>query len=121
EPVVRERIAALGLQHRVRLLGHVTDAEMLACYAQATAICCTAYDEDYGYVPLEAMSASKPVLVCSDGGGLLEFVRHDVNGWVELPDADALAARIDWIAGNPARVKEAGRLAHELWRARRIG
>ena len=31
-------------------------------------------DEDYGYVTLEAMLSSKPVLTCADSGGPLEFV-----------------------------------------------
>lgn len=120
EADVRQHIAALGLEHRVRLLGHISDAEMLACYARATAICCTAYDEDYGYVPLEAMCAGKAVLVCSDGGGLLEFIRHGENGWVEPAEPEAVAARLDWIASNRERVRQMGACAKKYWDAHAI-
>ena len=50
---------------------------------------------------LEAMLSSKPVVTCTDSGGPLEFIRHGDAGWVEAPNAEALAARLHWIAANP--------------------
>lgn len=48
------------------------------------------YDEDYGYITLEAMLAAKPVITCRDSGGPLEFVQQDETGWVVEPDPKRL-------------------------------
>jgi glycosyltransferase involved in cell wall biosynthesis len=70
-----------------------------------------AQDEDYGYITLEAMLSSKALVVCSDGGGPLEFINHQSNGWVEPPTAQALAERFDWLDANAAAAAAAGRTA----------
>ena len=44
------------------------------CYAHSLGVIFPAVDEDYGYVTLEAMLSSKPVITCADSGGPLEFV-----------------------------------------------
>jgi glycosyltransferase involved in cell wall biosynthesis len=40
------------------------------------------YQEDYGYVTLEAFLSRKPVITARDSGGTLEFVEDGVNGYV---------------------------------------
>jgi len=57
---LERRIDELGLQARVKLLGFVDDAAMLAYYAHALAVFFGPFDEDYGYVALEAALARKP-------------------------------------------------------------
>ena len=57
------------LHDRVALLGHIPDAEKYAWYANALAVAYPPYDEDYGYVTLEAMLSAKPVITCADSGG----------------------------------------------------
>jgi glycosyltransferase involved in cell wall biosynthesis len=52
-------------------------------------------DEDYGYVTLEAMLSSKPVLTCRDSGGSLEFVVHQETGLIVEPEPEAVAHAID--------------------------
>lgn len=115
----REALAALIERHnlgdRVALIGHVSEAEKRAFYARALAVAFPPFDEDYGYVTLEAMLSSKPVVTCTDSGGPLEFVRHEDTGWVELPDADALAARLDWIAAHPLNAADAGGRGREAF------
>ncbi|HET7546295.1 MAG TPA: glycosyltransferase family 4 protein, partial [Usitatibacter sp.] len=77
---VRELAERLGVADRVRFLGRVGSEELLALYASATAICFPPRDEDYGYVTLEAMLSSKPVITCTDSGGPLEFVVDGETG-----------------------------------------
>lgn len=101
----------LGVQDRVRFLGHVSEQEKRALYAHSLAVIFPARDEDYGYITLEAMLSSKPVVVCADGGGPLEFVRHQANGWVELADPQALAERFDWLDAHATEVAAMGRAA----------
>lgn len=109
----RERYQALveryGLGERVRLVGRISEAEKLAWYANATAVFYGPYDEDYGYVTLEAMLAAKPVITCRDSGGPLEFVRDDETGWVVDPEPQAVAAAIDAAWARRARSAEMGR------------
>lgn len=118
---LRRRIEALGVGHRVALLGEISEQEKLRFYARAQAVCFPARDEDYGYVPLEAMLSSKPVLVCSDAGGPLEFVRHGENGWVVPPDPAALAEALERIAARPGEAAEMGVAGRQMLLARGIG
>jgi glycosyltransferase involved in cell wall biosynthesis len=107
-----ERLAIeLGVESKVRFLGHVSREEMIAWYANALAVFFGPYDEDYGFVTLEAMLASKPVLTCADSGGPLEFVSDRETGFVCEPDPDEIASRIDWLCANPRAACDLGRSA----------
>lgn len=82
----QQRLAELarqkGLSERVVFAGFVDDARLLDLYANALAVFYAPYDEDYGYVTVEAMRAGKPVLTTDDAGGVLEFVEDGVNGFI---------------------------------------
>lgn len=86
----------LGVGERVAFLGWLDDEALVREYRDALAVFYAPYDEDYGYVTVEAFRAEKPVLTASDSGGVLEFVEDGVNGYAVAPDDPrALAARID--------------------------
>jgi glycosyltransferase involved in cell wall biosynthesis len=72
-------------------------------------------DEDYGYVTLEAMLASKPVITCSDSGGPLEFVRDGETGLVAEPTAAALAAAMDRVWASRAVAAQWGEAGRGLY------
>ncbi len=97
ERVALERLATqLGLRDKVRFLGRVSDDEVLDLYADCLAVYFAPYDEDYGYVTVEAFRSRKPVLTGNDSGGVLEFVTDGKTGFVLPPDdARQLAERID--------------------------
>lgn len=109
----RERYQQLiqrhGLQQTVKLVGRFTEAEKLAWYAHSLAVFFGPFDEDYGYITLEAMLSAKPVITCRDSGGPLEFVEHEETGWVVEPDPLEIAAAIDAAWENSARTAEMGR------------
>ncbi|HEL4297148.1 MULTISPECIES: glycosyltransferase family 4 protein [Stenotrophomonas] len=102
---LRRRIAELGLQDRVALVGAVTDEEMRAYYANARAVFFAPYREDYGYITLEAMLSAKPVITCKDSGGVLEFVEDGLNGRVLDPTAEAVAEAIEAYASKTLAVE----------------
>jgi len=106
----------LGVDKQVQWLGFVNDENKFALYAKALAIIYPPIDEDFGYVTLEAMLARKPVVVCSDSGGPLEFVRNEENGLVAEPDPESLAQALDRIWANRAQAKEWGNAGHDLYR-----
>ena len=51
------------------------------------------FDEDYGYVTLEAFLAEKPVITATDSGGTLEFVMTARTASSCAPDPEAIGAR----------------------------
>jgi glycosyltransferase involved in cell wall biosynthesis len=114
---LQKAILEAGLEERVRYIGHVSTAEKLAFYAHATAVAYPVRDEDYGYVTLEAMLSSKPVLTCTDSGGPLEWITSGLNGWVCEPEPAALAEQLDWIALHPQQVVVMGQIARESYDA----
>ena len=88
-------IKTRGVSDRVTMRGFVTNDEMVELYANSLAVCYLPFDEDYGYVTLEAMLSGKPVVVPSDGGGAAELVEHDRTGMIVEPDAQAIADCLD--------------------------
>lgn len=108
-PRYERLIESHGLGDRVRLLGTIGEQDKLAFFANSLAVFFGPYDEDYGYVTLEAMLAAKPVITCSDSGGPLELVEHEVTGLVVEPTPDAVAAAVDRLYREPSLAGELGR------------
>jgi len=117
ENVERETHAA-GVADRVTFLGSVSDDTLIELYAGALAVVYPPYDEDFGYVTLEAFLARKPVVTCTDSGGPNEFVVDGVNGYVCEPSAPALADALGRLAADRRRAAALGDAGHEV--ARRI-
>jgi glycosyltransferase involved in cell wall biosynthesis len=105
-----ERLAVeLGLAGRVEFLGVVAEAELVELYAACRGVLYAPFDEDYGYVTVEALLSRKPVLTAADSGGPLEFVEDGVSGLVASPEPESLAAAIDRLYGLPEpRLRELG-------------
>jgi glycosyltransferase involved in cell wall biosynthesis len=97
----------------VELLGWVDDERLLDLYAGSLAVFYAPFDEDYGYVTVEAFKSGKPVLTAADAGGVLEFVSDGETGFVCAPDGpQAFAERIDRLYADrdlAARLGAAGR------------
>lgn len=111
----RRLIERHGLQHRVRLLGRIDERLKRTLYAHALAVAFVPFDEDLGYVTLEAMLAAKPVLTCTDSGGPLEFVRHEDTGFICPPEPTLLAERIDWLYAHRPQAAAMGRAGRAHW------
>jgi glycosyltransferase involved in cell wall biosynthesis len=90
-----ERLAeTCGVADRVTFLGAVSDEEVVRLYRDALAVVYAPFDEDFGYVTLEAFLSRRPVVTATDSGGPLEFVEDGVNGRVCEPDPGPIAAAI---------------------------
>jgi glycosyltransferase involved in cell wall biosynthesis len=118
EANLRRLVEELALGERVQFAGAVDDEVLLALYAGALGVFYAPYDEDYGYVTLEAFLAHKPVVTARDSGGPLEFVLDGVNGLVCDPEPDALADAFSRLAADRATASALGEAGFE--RARRI-
>lgn len=94
-PRLRELAKGCGVAGRVEFLGYVDDQRLLELYAECFAVYFAPFDEDYGYVTLEAFLSQKPVITAADAGGILEFVEHERNGFIVEPGNDkSLAEKI---------------------------
>ena len=111
---VLKSVEALGLSDRVQCLGMVDEEQKLELYAHALGVYNGVYQEDYGYVTLEAFFASKPVVTHPDSGGPLEFVRHMENGYVVSAEPVEIARAIDALYRNPSGAREMGDAGRKL-------
>jgi glycosyltransferase involved in cell wall biosynthesis len=100
EEKLRDLVARLDLQERVKILGFVSDQQMDQLYADALAVYFGPFAEDYGYVTLEAFQSKKPVLTLEDSGGPIEFVHQGENGFIVPADPGAIADKIDLLFDN---------------------
>ncbi len=89
-------------------MGFVSESEKRDAYARALAVVFTPFDEDYGYVTLEAMLASKAVITCTDSGGPLEFLLPGKTGLVTPPQPESLAAAMDTLWQDRVLAKKYG-------------
>ncbi len=105
-----------GVANRVDFLGEIGDDELVELYAGALGVVFVPFDEDYGYVTLEAFLARKPVVTARDSGGPLEFVQHGLNGLVVDPDPLALSAAIAQLDANRSPAAVMGEAGFELAR-----
>jgi glycosyltransferase involved in cell wall biosynthesis len=116
----REALARLaeeaGVADRVEFLGTVDEETLIDLYAGARAVVFAPFDEDYGYVTLEAFLSGKPVVTAADSGGTLEFVLDGVTGRVCTPAPEALAEAMAALMAAPARAAALGAAALERGR-----
>lgn len=113
-------IDKLKLNHKVRLIGHISEEEKYKFYASSLAVVFTPFEEDYGYVTLEAMLSSKPVITCSDSGAVLEFIKDNQTGYIVEPDPKELAQRLDDCHNDKQKTARLGINAKESYLSKSI-
>jgi glycosyltransferase involved in cell wall biosynthesis len=97
-----------GVSPRVDFLGRVSEEELIELHARATATYYAPFNEDYGYVTIEAMASGKPVVTTHDAGGPLEFIRHEENGLIVDPTPEAVGAAFNRLIQEPTLAREMG-------------
>jgi glycosyltransferase involved in cell wall biosynthesis len=113
-----ERLASdLGVQSRIEFLGSIGDDRLVELYRGALAVIYPPFDEDFGYVTLEAFLARKPVITATDSGGPNEFVIDGTNGLVCAPAAEAFADAINALAADRRRAAALGEAGEARARA----
>ena len=115
EPALRE--LATG-DARVRFDGFLNDEQLAEAYAGSLAVLFAPYQEDYGYITLEAMLSGKPVITTTDSGGPTELIEHGISGLIVDPDPVAIANAIEQVCGSRRRARGMGRAG--LQRARTV-
>lgn len=98
---------------RIEIKGFITEDEKIDLYSRSLGVYFGPYQEDYGYVTLEAFFSGKPVITHFDSGGPLEFVNND-NGFVVEPDPQSIAKAMDYLYTNKELAKELGENGFKL-------
>lgn len=113
----RQLVEALGLQHRVQLVGRLDAQSLRRYYSNALAVFFAPYAEDYGFITLEAMLSAKPVITCTDSGGPTEFVVPGETGYVVAPQAEAVADACNRLWAARSLAQQMGNSALEHYRS----
>jgi glycosyltransferase involved in cell wall biosynthesis len=105
-------IDRLGLAGRVTLAGRLSERELLDHLARCRAVCFPTYQEDYGFITVEAFASRKPVIACRDSGGPVELIRNAENGLICDPTPESLAADLRMLIDDRALAERLGEAAH---------
>ena len=103
----------LGIEDQVDFLGFVPDDDLIQLYAGAFAVFFAPVDEDYGYITLEAFLSQRPVVTCSDSGGVLEFVKDGESGFVCSIQPESLAQAIQSLYDDREKCRSFGQAGFE--------
>ena len=109
---LRARASELGVEGRLTMPGFVSDDALVELLREAIAVVYAPYDEDYGFVTLQAFLAGVPVVTAADSGGVLEWVEDEVTGLVTDGTPEAMGRALDRLVREPLlarRLGEAGR------------
>jgi len=111
KPYFEKLRALVGGSNNIEFRVHPSDAELADLYRSCYATLFTAFNEDWGIVPLESMAFGKPSIVVNRGGPR-ESVIDGENGFLVEPNAEAFAAAMGHLAGNVARCRTMGEAGH---------
>ena len=111
-----DRIEALDLQGRVRLLGHVADRDLPDLLARCRALVLPSRDrsETFGLILLEAMAAAVPLVASDLPTGVRELCRPGETGWLVPPgDVAELRSTLATVTANPGEARRRGAAGRE--------
>jgi glycosyltransferase involved in cell wall biosynthesis len=114
---LRATAARLGLADVVRWEGAQPPSEVAARLGHADVMLFTAAGEGLGLAAVEALMAGVPVIVCRDGGGVVETVARWGGGTVVEPTEEAVGAALA-DALQSVELKAAAHAAGSRWRER---
>ncbi|MGE0441874.1 MAG: glycosyltransferase [Gemmatimonadales bacterium] len=116
-PDLEALAARLGTAPAVRFTGQLAPAAVAAILARGDVFVFPAEREGLGLAAVEALMAGLPLVVCRDGGGVLDLLAEAGAGESVAPDPAGIAAAVRGLLDDP---HAAGR-AHEAgtrWRTR---
>jgi glycosyltransferase involved in cell wall biosynthesis len=109
-----ERLASeLGVANRVRFTGGLSEERLIRELAGCRAVCFPTYQEDYGFVTVEAFASRKAVVTCVDSGGPAELVQDGVNGFVRASTPESFASALRALADDPSLAERLGSAAYD--------
>jgi len=90
----------------------VPQEELENYFSNCYALLFTAKDEDWGIVPLEAMSCAKPVISVNEGGPK-ESIINNKTGFLVEASAKSIAEKMEFLINHPNKVRVMGKNARK--------
>ncbi len=100
-PQLEELVARLGLAKQIGFVGTATQEQVAEQLATADLFVLPAAQEGYGLSAAEAVMSGVPIIVCNDGGGLLDLLSRPGAGRAVPARPDAIAAAITALLADP--------------------
>ncbi|HEY3361930.1 MAG TPA: glycosyltransferase [Methanosarcina sp.] len=91
-----------NLPENIKILGEVSEEELLDLYSRCRGFICTAIDEDFGMTPVEAMASGKPVVAVNEGG-FKETVIDGKTGVLVEADVQDIIKAVNYISKDPSK------------------
>jgi glycosyltransferase involved in cell wall biosynthesis len=110
-PALEQLASDLGVANRVTFAGRLADSQLVDRLATCRAVVFPPFQEDYGFVTVEAFAARRAVITCRDSGGPAELVQNGVNGFVCEPDPESLARALRVLADDSGLAGHLGEAA----------
>lgn len=114
---LRELTASYGLDRQVVFAFSPSETERHSMLRQARCVMFTPLAEHFGYVPIEAMAAARPVVAVNHGGPT-ETVVHGETGYLCEPTGAAFAEALVPLLTDPALAARIGAAGHARVRDR---
>jgi glycosyltransferase involved in cell wall biosynthesis len=112
-PALESLAAELGVTGRVTFTGRLSDEQLVDALAACRAVCFPPFQEDFGFVTVEAFASRKAVITCRDSGGPAELVKDGVNGLVCDSAPDGLGRAMRRLADDRELAERLGAAAFE--------
>jgi len=97
---------------RITFVIHPSDETLAQLYQQCYGVLFTAFNEDWGLVPLEGMAYGKPVISVNSGGPR-ESIRHGENGFLVDPDPASFSHAMAEMARDEQTVQHMGQYSRK--------
>ena len=112
---LEQTAATLGIPERVRFLGFVNQSRLPAVYVSADVMVLPSSYEPFAVVVNEAMCCGCPVIASDCVGAARDLVAPMAPDLIfPAGDVSALAQKLRWLLGDPARLREVRRAAVTL-------
>lgn len=111
---LQKLIEEYKLTDKISLLLNISNEKKTDLYANCLGAVFVPFDEDYGYVTLEAFYSHKAVITTQDAGCPLEFVENKKNGFVVSPQPQEIAKAMDLLYQNKRNAQEMGQQGFKL-------
>lgn len=112
---LQQQIERLGIQHKVRFVGWVSDADKAQFFRQFDVFVLPSFNENFANVVAEAWAAGKPVIVSTEVG-LSEYVETYELGWVCQPTVQSVVENFQQAWVDKALWQQMGEAALRLVR-----
>jgi len=107
-----EKLKAMSKGLNVTFKTNINDNQLHDLYSNSTAVLFSAINEDYGFIPIESMASSKPIISVNEGGPR-ETIINNKTGFLANSPAE-MAEKMALVAGDNDLAESIGREGRRL-------